>query len=285
MGYVRVCVLHLYCLVMLVPMVRMLLIPLVMGTTNMRYLDPVVLTGADVPSLLGCGECVDRLVGFSWVEGAWDQVPVQVDERHLQDYFNIKGGECRLYERNMINLMYAEPNTYSGVDEDETLDMDDEIVFMARFLGDKNEDVIFPDGVLEGIVEELEVVDPVSSSSLGFMYLFLSDGSLDQAAGNPLVEYFFNLTATTDSGSNDYFDVYNFGASLPGFTDYEIENSENSYFKSSHYQRHFSENWNSDSVRIFSGDNSGTITQRESVMYEQREELRTYLRVHSIPGI
>jgi len=301
----------------------------------MRYLDPVVLTGADVPSLLGCAGCVDRLVGFSWVEGAWDQVPVQVDERHLQDYFNIKGGECRLYERNMKNLMYADPSTYSGVDEDETLDMDDEIVFMARFLGDKNEDLIFPDGVLEGIVEELEVVDPLSSSSLGFMYLFLSDGSLDQAAGNPLVEYFFNLTATTDSGSNDYFDVYNFGASLPGFTDYEIENSENSYFKSSHYQRHFSENWNSDSVRIFSGDssaedlmarqefqfgyntcgrcvftfkhggtgfivnkvgpvrairswvgaNSGTITQRESVMYEQREELRTYLRVHSIPGI
>ena len=72
------CVLHLYCLVMLVPMVRMLLIPLVMGTTSMRYLDPVVLTGSDVPSLLGCAECVDRLVGFSWVEGAWDQVPVQV---------------------------------------------------------------------------------------------------------------------------------------------------------------------------------------------------------------
>ena len=37
--------------------------------------------------------------------------------------------------------MYADPNTYSGVDEDETLDMDDEIVFMARFLGEKNEDV------------------------------------------------------------------------------------------------------------------------------------------------
>ena len=44
----------------------------------MRYLDPVVITGADVPSLLGCAECVDRLVGFSWVEGAWAQVPVQV---------------------------------------------------------------------------------------------------------------------------------------------------------------------------------------------------------------
>ena len=72
------CELHLYCLMMLNHMVRMLLMPLVMSTTSMRYLDPVVITGADVPSLLGCAECVDRLVGFSWVEGAWAQVPVQV---------------------------------------------------------------------------------------------------------------------------------------------------------------------------------------------------------------
>ena len=38
-------------------------------------------------------------------------------------------------------------------------------------------------------------------------------------------------------------------------------------------------------IRSWVGANSGTITQRESVMYEQREDLRTYLRVHSIPGI
>ena len=38
-------------------------------------------------------------------------------------------------------------------------------------------------------------------------------------------------------------------------------------------------------IRSWVGANSGTITQRESVMYEQREDLRTYLRVHQIPGI
>ena len=45
-------------------------------------------------------------------------------------------------------------------------------------------------------MEELEVIDPVSDSSLGYMYLFLSDGSPDQSAGSPLLEYFFNLTTT-----------------------------------------------------------------------------------------
>ena len=116
---------------------------------------------------------------------------------------------------------------------------------------------------------------------------------------------------------------------------YKVLISINSYFQSQHYQRHFAENWNFDSVHIFAGDstgenlmarqefhfgkdtfgryvftfkhsgtgfivkearpvraiqswvgaNSGTITQRESVMYDQREDLRTYLRVHTIPGL
>ena len=135
--------------------------------------------------------------------------------------------------------MFADPGTYSGRDEDDALDEDDEIVFMARFVGEKNDGTTFPEGVVDGIMEELEVVDPMTSSSLGFMYLFLSDGSLNQDAGNPLVEYVFNLTATDDSGSNDYFDVYNFGASLNGFADYSISNKENSHFRSQHYERHF----------------------------------------------
>ena len=41
----------------------------------------------------------------------------------------------------MTTLMYADPGTYSGIDEDDSLDSDDEIVFMARFLGEKNEDL------------------------------------------------------------------------------------------------------------------------------------------------
>ena len=164
----------------------------------------------------------------------------------------------------MTELMYADPGTYSGRDEDDALDEDDEIVFMARFVGEKNVGMTLPEGVVDGIMEELEVVDPMTNSSLGFMYLFLSDGSLHQDAGNPLVEYVFNLTATDDSGSNDYFDVYNFGASLGGYADYSISNKENSHFRSQHYERHFAENWNSDNVKIFSGDASG-----ESLMAHQ----------------
>ena len=43
-----------------------------------RDLDPVVLTGADVPSLLGCVDCVTRLVAFSISAEGWTQAPLQV---------------------------------------------------------------------------------------------------------------------------------------------------------------------------------------------------------------
>ena len=38
-------------------------------------------------------------------------------------------------------------------------------------------------------------------------------------------------------------------------------------------------------VRSWIGANSGTITQRQVVMYENREDSTTFYRVHSTPGI
>src|SRR5947209_4955027 len=48
-----------------------------------RPADPVVLTGADVPSLTGMPP--SDLIGFRYA-GGWAQVPVQVDERAILDY-------------------------------------------------------------------------------------------------------------------------------------------------------------------------------------------------------
>jgi len=299
-----------------------------------REMDPVVILGSSLPRLIG-QDLVQTLVGFSWQSGSWVQIPLQVDERHVVDWFTIKGGECRLYNRNMTDIVYADENTLSGPDEDTSLDQDDEIVFMAKNVGDLEVDGSYPDGVLEGVRETVEVIDDAIGTTLGFVYLFVSDGSLDQSAGYDAVTYVFNLTTTNEAGSNHYLDVYNLGASLPDFTDYSVENKEDSYFSSKFYKRHFSENWNYDGLNIYAGDstgedmmahqdfqfsvssctrsadsfshggtafivnkdgpvrairsfvgaNSGTITQRESVFYEQREELRTFIKVHSIPGL
>jgi hypothetical protein len=37
-------------------------------------------------------------------------------------------------------------------------------------------------------------------------------------------------------------------------------------------------------IRSYIGANSGPLTQRDHIFYEQREDVRTYLRVHAIPG-
>jgi hypothetical protein len=38
-------------------------------------------------------------------------------------------------------------------------------------------------------------------------------------------------------------------------------------------------------IRSYIGANSGYLTQREHVFYDQREDVRTFVRVHSIPGL
>ena len=37
-------------------------------------------------------------------------------------------------------------------------------------------------------------------------------------------------------------------------------------------------------IRSYIGANSGPLTQREHIFYEQREDVRTFLRVHAVPG-
>ena len=55
----------------------------VTGCTLDRPEDPVVLTGAQLPALSSVA--AGDVVAFSWVD-AWDQVPVQVDERKPVDF-------------------------------------------------------------------------------------------------------------------------------------------------------------------------------------------------------
>ena len=44
---------------------------------------PVVLTGSQVPRLVGADP--GAVVAFRWLNDAWEQVPVQVDERAVVD--------------------------------------------------------------------------------------------------------------------------------------------------------------------------------------------------------
>jgi hypothetical protein len=53
------------------------------GCGAQRPEDPVVITGAQVPRLAGATP--GSVVAFRWLDGRWEQVPVQVDERAQVD--------------------------------------------------------------------------------------------------------------------------------------------------------------------------------------------------------
>ena len=72
-----------------------------------RDRDPVVLTGADVSNLAGAP--VDRVVAFRR-DAAWQQVPVQVDERKVEDFGTIYGTTPSGY----TVLTYADAGTFTG---------------------------------------------------------------------------------------------------------------------------------------------------------------------------
>ncbi len=284
------------------------------GTLPGRDLDPVVMTGAQAGSLQGAP--AGRVVAFARHSGAWQQIPVQVDERATVDLGPVRN----LPTSGVTATVYTDPNTKVGADPDPNLDANDEIAFMARDAGDAASLAPDPAGVVPASGVQVKVTDPTAPSSLAFVYLFRSDGSLSPGAGRSYVTYNFSLN------SGNYLSTYDFAAG---------PNPESSSVTTSRYRRRFSDRWVDDglditaggasgvdildrhkaqfapgvcgrtedtfktggggfianksgpvrAIRSFLGANSGTFTQRDHILYEGREDIVTYLRVHPIPGV
>jgi hypothetical protein len=278
-----------------------------------RPADPVILTGADLPTL--AGEAPGDIVAFRY-ESGWVQIPVQVDERAVvlyQDIYN------NLQPSPFANLVYTDPDTFTGPDPDATLDADDEVVFMAADAGDSAPFVQEPPGVIPGSGVEVEISDPLDAS-LGYAYLFVRSSGLDPGAGQSYVDYQFVLL------SGDYKTTYSI-ANGP--------NPENSSVTTSSYSLHISDRWILDEIRVLGGvatgvdildrhkrafapgacqrtedtfaggegafivnrngpvrgirsllgANSGPVTQETSIYYAARHDVTTDLRVHQIQGV
>ena len=272
-----------------------------------RDRDPVVVSGADVPNLVGVRPA--GLVAFRY-DGGWQQVPVQVDERAPVDLATI----YRQPPNGVVRTVYTDPNTWTGPDPDPSIDADDEIVVMAKDAG-----TIAPVGLPSGTLGKrtrLTVTDPIGGAS-GYVYLFSGDGTLRQDAGRPYVSYTFGLLAGSYKTAYDVM---------------RGPNPENSTVDTAAYTRHFADRWVDDvlrdklgtgtdildrhkfsfkpgdcfrtedkfsgaegafvanisgpvrAIRSYMGAVSGPFTQREHVYYERRQDVRTYLRVHDISG-
>lgn len=160
-------------LIMVVTASLVLADPISAVTGISRTLEPVILKGSALPAYLGAQ--TDQIFVYAYSGGNWRQLPAQVDEVDA-------GGN------------------YVGR-EDGLLDDNDEIVFMARDLGDRSGGAapVPGKGTIVTSWYELAVTDPTRSSDQGWAYVVQS-ASVVPVQANDYVT--FDATQHRVIGSN-----------------------------------------------------------------------------------
>ncbi len=217
-----------------------------------RATDPVVMTGAELPRLLGSAPA--NLAAYRYKpargrhakRGRWVALPVQADERAVVDFgapSGAPGVQGTVYGTAPIGatvLQYTDPNTFVGPDPDPTIDGNDEVVFMAADAGmrapvrSKR-----PRGTVGAGATRVLLQDP-DSSAKAWVYLFQKKGPASQPAD--YVTYDFHLL------SGDYRTTYHLAAG---------PNPEASTITTKDYTAGFSDRWFFDQLGISAGGASG----------------------------
>jgi hypothetical protein len=113
-----------------------------------RHDDPLILKGSQLSALASSNPLLLSLMALKG--GTWSPIPFQVDQVKPDGTYAFTSGELK------------------GPDPDPNLDANDELVFLARDLGDRASGP-WPDGAETGV--EIEVTDPINGSK-GWAYLF-----------------------------------------------------------------------------------------------------------------
>ena len=215
-------------------------------------------------------------------------------------------------------LQFSDPDTWVGADPNTTFDADDELVFLARDAGPQAPaGVAHPAAAIGGIGREIALADP-DGGTAGYVYLFYGGAGVDPTAGVDHVTYDFSLDGGTykddylrangpnPESSSVTTDRYTMGFGDRWITDelssswgtgVDILDGHKARFSLSTCGRSnvtfadaegaFVANIDGPvrAIRDYIGANSGPLTQRREVFYEDRYEQVTDLRVHAISGI
>ena len=250
------------------------------GASGLNRADsPVVLKGADVPTLEGTAP--GDVVAFRYDNG-WRQAPVQVDEVKM---FNITKaypetvGTCSdpCYSwtgRTWYQRVYADPNTLTGAETDEVvngvtnhanLDADDELALMAKDLGGAAPGgTASPDGVIGNGVEVM-VADPIDGGN-AYVYLFQRDAGaaqpLDPSAGKSYVTYQWRVNHIQANHPDDALATQRYYKDEYRFTGYDgsksgAGNPETSFVQTADYRREMTGRWSDNVMKIFRGSSTG----------------------------
>jgi len=216
-----------------------------------RDCDPVIANGTEVSCMQGFTS--SDIVGFKYESGnGWVQIPIQIDERVLLDisapYGENSGCGGQAEENEPWDILYyADPTSHIGADPNANFDVDDELVFMAKDVGEQANNVADPIGTSNRC--ELLIHDPLDNNNLGYIYLFKQNGSLDQSAGIDYVDYNFVFFpagggAAGNTVKQDYVMCYQ----------NVVRNTENSRVVTSEYESGFSARWTEDYMKLKTGN-------------------------------
>ncbi|MCA9734302.1 MAG: hypothetical protein H6696_03935 [Deferribacteres bacterium] len=143
-----------------------------------RLYEPVVLTGAQLPDIIG--SAIEEIAGFRYskAQNTWTQIPVQVDERKYMD-LSVPPGKRKHLAAEYVYVGYT-----GGVlgaqlarDTDPRFDDDDELVFMLEDGGDKAPTGSSPPAATGNRRLEIAISDPVQPGTQTFVYLFSVKGT------------------------------------------------------------------------------------------------------------
>lgn len=248
------------------------------GANLQRTDDAVVLTGSQLPKLLGAAP--RSVVGFAWDGKVWTQVPVQVDERddvspgQIYHWDPSKwpklAGTTTLYKMKVYtppattSTGYSSVDTYTPTDSNPNLDADDEVSFLGGDTGVAAAPAVAPPaGVDSASRQQVQVTDPLAAGQVGYVTLFRSTSANlnDSSAGSTGVAYQFQLT------SGAYKATYNMGnRSLAPNSAWGF-NPETSTVTTPAYSLGFSDRWLNDSMHITQSGASGVDLLDRSMYY------------------
>jgi len=173
------------------------------------------------------GVPVDQVVAYRW-DGAWVEIPVQVDEMYFYCLANPKsnpGVGFGAYSGTDKELTYAwdveawkktagqcskdyPPGAGPTPDPVPTLDDDDEIVFMARDAGAQAPlGTLPPSDTSSG--QAVAITDPLDPGSVKFVYLYLRAGGSSFNTSNGYVSY------VRDANADEWIDKCSFRDDSP----------------------------------------------------------------------
>ena len=219
-------------------------------------------------------------------------------------------------------LTYTDEHSFTGPDSNPAFDADDELVFMIKDAGAKVTAGEVPGGVVENSGLEVEIIDPIDNS-VGYIYLFLLDAQSNASRSKNIrsyVDYNFNLISgdyrrsfSRERGPNPEKSIVSTAYYETAFSDrwvrdvlrikadgakpVDLLDRQKVLFAPGVCERHeitfsygegaFIVNKSGPvrAIRSYMGANSGPLTQREHIFYEQQEVVNTWLRVHPIQGI